>query len=341
MSRLFKNDYSECAHEEILKAIIDIKNEQNIGYVLDKHSKAAEKSILKTFGCDDGEVFFLTGGTQANMIVLSYLLKPFEAVICCDTGHINVHETGAVEGSGHKIIVCENENGKLLPERVRAVYKKYTDEHMVSPKAIYISDSTEVGTIYTKKELIELKKVCDDLDLYFFIDGARLAVALTCKENDVEPSYLGKICDVFYVGGTKNGFLSGEAVVFTNKNLCKDFRYHIKNRGGMLAKGFVVGAQFERAFKDNLYFDISLTANKTAEYIREGLKNVVEFTSCSPTNQIFIKLNADNASKVMEKFGCELWEDLDSNKVIRIVTSFATTIPDCDELIDFIKRLEA
>mgnify|MGYP003294179797 CR=1 FL=1 len=339
MSRLFKNDYSECAHEEILKAIIDIKNEQNIGYVLDKHSKAAEESILNVFGCKDGEVFFLTGGTQANMIVLSYLLKPYEAVICCDTGHINVHETGAVEGSGHKIITCENENGKLVPAKVRTVYKKYTDEHMVSPKAIYISNSTEVGTVYTKKELIELRKVCDDLGLYFFIDGARLAVALTCKENDVEPSFLGKICDAFYVGGTKNGFLSGEAVVFTNKNLCKDFRYHIKNRGGMLAKGFVVGAQFERAFKDNLYFDISINSNKTAEYIRDGLKGVVEFTSTSPTNQIFIKLNSLEAEKVMDKFGCELWEDLGDKKIIRIVTSFATTIPDCDELIGFVKGL--
>lgn len=339
MARLFRNDYSECAHEEILKAIIDIKNEQNTGYVLDKHSKAAEKSILKTFGCDDGEVFFLTGGTQANMIILSYLLKPFEAVICCDTGHINVHETGAVEGSGHKIITCENVNGKLVPERIKAVYKKYTDEHMVSPKAIYISNSTEVGTVYTKNELIDLKKVCDELGLFFFIDGARLAVALTCNENDVEPSFLGKICDAFYVGGTKNGFLSGEAVVFTNKNLCKDFRYHIKNRGGMLAKGFVVGAQFERAFKDDLYFEISRNSNKTAEHIRNGLKGVVEFTSSSPTNQIFIKLDSKKAQKVMDTFGCELWEDLDDKKIIRIVTSFATTIEDCDELIEFIKSM--
>lgn len=339
MSRLFRNDYSECAHEELLKAVVDINKEQNIGYVLDKHSDNAKKYILKTFGSKNGEVFFVTGGTQANMLVLSHILKPYEAVICCDTGHINVHETGAIEGCGHKIIVCKNENGKLIPSKVKEVYKKYVDEHMVSPRAIYISNSTETGTIYTKKELIELKKVCDELNLYFFIDGARLAVALTSKENDVEPSFLGSICDVFYVGGTKNGFLSGEAIVFNNKELCKNFRFYIKNKGAMLAKGFVVGAQFERAFKDNLYFDIAVIANTTAEYIKEKLKDSVEFTSDSPTNQIFIKLDNKKAEKVINEFGCELWEDLEDEKNIRIVTSFSTTIPDCDELIQFIQNL--
>lgn len=339
MSKLFRNDYSECGHEQIINAIVSIKDEQNKGYVLDKHSENAKEEILHTFSCQDGEVFFLTGGTQSNMIVLSYLLKPYEAVISCDTGHINVHETGAIEGSGHKIITCKNRDGKLTPEDIKAVCKNHGDEHMVKPKAIYISNSTETGTIYTKEELIKLKKVCDELNLYFFIDGARLAVALTCDKNDVEPSFLGTICDVFSVGGTKNGFLSGEAVVFTNKEISKNFRYHVKNKGGLLAKGYVVGVQFERAFQDNLYFEIAKTSNQTAEYIRKQLKDSVEFTSSSPTNQIFIKLDNNKAKKIMEKFGCELWDDLDKEKIIRIVTSFSTTIADCDELISFIKSL--
>lgn len=339
MSKLFKNDYSECAHEEILKAVINIKDEQNIGYGLDKHSEYAKENILKTFGCPKGEVFFLTGGTQSNMIALSYLLKPFEAIICCDSGHINVHETGAVEGSGHKIITCKNTYGKLTCAEIEQAYKKCVDEHMVKPRAVYISNSTETGTIYLKNELIELHNICNKLNLYLFIDGARLAVALTCNENDIDPLFLGSICDVFTVGGTKNGFLSGEAVVFTNKNLCKDFRYHIKNKGGLLAKGFVVGVQFERAFENNLYFDIAKSANKTAEYIRNNLKNIVEFVSSSPTNQMFIKLDNAKAEKIMDEFGCELWEDLGNEKIVRIVTSFTTTISDCDELISFIKKI--
>ena len=339
MGAKFRNDYSESAHKKILEALISINNEQNVGYGLDNHSKKAEEYILNKFNCKNGEVFFLTGGTQANMVVLSFLLKPYEGVICCDTGHINVHETAAVEGSGHKVIVCNNENGKLTASNIKKTFKKYTDEHMVKPKVVYISNSTETGSIYSKNELLEIRKVCDDLGLFLFMDGARLAVALTCKENDVEPSLLGKVCDVFYVGGTKNGFLSGEAIVFNNKKLCENFRYHIKNKGAMLAKGFVVAVQFERAFKDNLYFDISKSTNETAEYIRCGLNNIVTFTSNSPTNQIFIKLDKDKADKVIKEFSCELWEDLGTEKVIRIVTSFATTKEDCDQLINYIKDI--
>ena len=273
------------------------------------------------------------------MTILSFLLKPYEGVISCDTGHINVHETASVEGSGHKIIVCDNDNGKLTGQNIKNIYKKYVDEHMVKPAAVYISNSTELGTIYSKKDLIELRNVCDELGLFLFMDGARLGVALTCKDNDVDPTLIGKVCDVFYVGGTKNGFLSGEAVVFSNKKLCENFRYHIKNKGAMIAKGFVVSAQFERAFKDNLYFDIAKNTNNTAEYIRSGLKEFVNFTSDSPTNQLFIKLPKNEAKKVIDKFGCELWENLGDELIIRIVTSFATTFEDCDELISFIKGL--
>lgn len=339
MSKQFRNDYSEGAHPEIQKALTKINDVQNVGYGLDEHSFNAEKLILQKFNCSKGAVYFVSGGTQANLLVLSFLLKPYEGVIACDTGHINVHETAAVEGSGHKIIVCPNVNGKLTAENVENTYKKYVDEHMVKPRAIYISDSTETGTIYSENELTSLREVCDKFGLYLFLDGARLGVALTSKENDVDPSLLGKVCDVFYVGGTKNGFLSGEAIVFTNKILSENFRYHIKNKGAMLAKGFVLSAQFERAFKDNLYFNIAKSTNKTAEYIRNRLKGVVEFTSNSPTNQLFIKLPSAKANKVMKEFGCELWQNIGKDKIIRIVTSFSTTTKDCDELINFIKSL--
>lgn len=339
MARTFRNDYSEGAHKEILKAVLKVNEEQNIGYGLDKHSKRAEKYILDKFNCKDGKVFFLTGGTQVNMTVISYLLKPYEGVISCDTGHINVHETAAVEGSGHKVIVCPNDNGKLTAKRVLETYQKYTDEHMVKPKMVYISNSTETGTIYTKNELLALRKVCDDLHLYLFIDGARLAVALTAKKNDVTPAILGKVADIFYIGGTKNGFLSGEAIVFKDKKLCLDFRYHIKNKGAMLAKGFIVGAQFERAFKDNLYFDIATNSNKMANYIYDSLKKDVNFVYPAVTNQLFVLFKNDVANKIIDLFGTELWLDNGKEKVIRIVTSFLTTKEDCDALINTIKSL--
>lgn len=339
MGKQFRNDYSEGAQKDIFKAVANINNSQCVGYGLDEHSINAEKAILKRFSCSKGSVYFVTGGTQANMLVLSYLLKNYEGVISCDTGHINVHETAAIEGSGHKIIVCPNINGKLTEENIRLVYNKCTDEHMVKPRAIYISNSTEIGTIYSKKELICLRNICDELGLFLFMDGARLAVALTCKENDVEPEFLGQVCDAFYVGGTKNGFLSGEAIVFKDKHLSENFRYHIKNKGAMLAKGFIVAAQFERAFKDDLYFKIAKSTNNSASYLRNRLNGVAEFAYNSPTNQIFIKLPKAKANKVMKCFGCELWEDCGTNRVIRIVTSFATTKEDCDALINFIKNV--
>ena len=337
MKHKFTNDYSSLCHPNILKALINLGDEQNIAYGLDKHSSNAERLILDKFNSIKGKVYFVSGGTMANLLFISYALRPYEAVISLETGHINVHETGAVEATGHKIITVRGNNGKMYPNDILSVLKNYKDEHMVKPRLVYISNSTEIGTIYTKQELLDLSKVCKDNDLYFFIDGARLGSALTSKSNDVEPALLGNICDAFYVGGAKNGLLLGEALVINNPLLQADFRYHIKNKGAMISKGFLIGTVFEEAFKDNLYFDIARSTNEVADYLKEGLKKLNIEMLDSPTNQIFVKLDKGSASKLMQEYGLELWEDNNDYQIVRIVISFTTKKEDVDELISFVK----
>ena len=338
MNRRFTNDYSEFAHPEILKAILDAADEQNTGYGLDAHSENAEKLILDCFGIPDGKVFFLQGGTQTNATVLSYLLRPYEAVLSCGTGHINVHETGAVEGTGHKVFTASGTDGKLSRGDVENAVAFNRDEHMVKIKAVYISNATETGTVYTAAELAALREACDRHGLYLFMDGARLGPALTSKGNDVTCEMIGRMCDVFYVGGTKNGMLFGEAVVFRDAALAENFRHHIKNRGAMAAKGFVAGLMFERAFSDGLYFEMAKQANRTADYIRRSIAGFAEFQGNSTTNQIFVKLGKKEASELIDGFCCELWSEEENSAVVRIVTSFATKEADCDALIGFFRE---
>ena len=337
MKHSFRNDYSELAHENILKALLKEVNNQNIAYGNDVHSENAKWLIKKTFKCYNAAVYLVSGGTQANMLVISYLLRHYEGVISCDSGHINVHETAAIEGNGNKVYTVKNTNGKLTAEDIKEALRINKGEHMVKLKMVYISNSTEMGTIYTKEELLSLRKVCDEYNLYLFIDGARLASALTCKDNDVTPELIGEVSDVFYVGGTKNGTLSGEAIVFKNKNMAKEFNYHIKNKGALLAKGFVLGIQFEEMFKNNLYFELATHANKMADYIKENLN--ANFYMDSPTNQIFIALDSSIAKKVIKDYDCELWESYKDFDVIRIVTSFATKLEDCKEFVTNVNKL--
>ena len=336
---MFRNDYSEICAPEVLEKLKNCLGEQNIGYGLDVHSASAAEKILGAFGLSDSgaEVFFLAGGTQANAVTLSFLMRPYEAVICCGTGHINVHETGAVEGSGHKVLTSPGKDGKLLPEEIERIYRLHADEHMVKPKIVYISDSTETGTVYKKAELEAIKKTCEKLGLLLFIDGARLGVALTSPENDMTPADFAANCDVFYVGGTKNGAMYGEAIVVKDPSLSKEFRYHIKNRGAMLAKGFAVGIQFEALFTDGLYFRLAENSNATASFIREGLEKLgVETVGGAKTNQIFISVPAPLGLKLEKEFGLELWTDNGDTRVERIVTSFAAKIGDCETLINYI-----
>ena len=337
MKHKFTNDYSSLCHPDILKALSNLGEEQNVAYGLDKHSLQAESYIKDVFDSPKGKVYFLSGGTMTNLLFISHVLKGYEAVISLETGHINVHETGAVESTGHKIITVKGNNGKMYPSDVLGVLKTFKDEHMVKPKMVYISDSTEIGTIYTRKELIDLYEVCQENDLYLFIDGARLGSALTSKYNDVEPGLLGHVCDAFYVGGAKNGLLLGEALVINNPDLQKDFRYHIKNKGAMISKGYLIGAEFEEAFKNGLYFDIAKKTNEVADYLKEQFMALNLKMLDSPTNQVFVKFNKEAAKTLIREFGLELWEDLGETLVVRFVVSFLAKKGDVDELICFVK----
>ena len=333
----FTNDYSSLCHPEILKALVGLGEEQNVAYGLDKHSLKAEQYIKDAFDSPKGQVYFISGGTMTNLLFISHALKDYEAVISLETGHINVHETGAIEGTGHKIITVKGNNGKMHPSDVLKVLKVYKDEHMVKPKLVYISNSTEIGTIYSRNELIALSNVCKENDLYFFIDGARLGSALTSKSNDVELGLLGNVCDAFYVGGAKNGLLLGEALVINNTSLQEGFRYHIKNKGAIISKGYLIGAQFEAAFKDGLYFDIAKQTNEVADYLKEQFTSLNLKMLDSPTNQVFVELDANSAKTLIREFGLELWEDLGDTQIVRFVVSFTTKKEDVDELVCFVK----
>ncbi len=339
MRRQFRNDYCELAHPRILEALSKYALEQNEAYGLDYHSKNASKYIKEVFGAQDSDVYFLAGGTQTNLVMISYCLRHYEGVISADTGHINVHESAAIEGHGYKIITIPNTNGKITAEEIRdKVISFHDDIHMVKPRMVYISNSTEIGTIYTEKELRDIYKVCKELDLFFFIDGARLGSALTSKENDLKPELLGSLCDAFYIGGTKNGLLFGEALVINNPLLKKDFRYHIKNSGAMLAKGYAVGIEFEEAFKDGLYLSLAKHTNDVADILKDGFKDLGIKMLPSPTNQIFAIFDKEKANLFIKEFGCELWEENDNETTIRFVVSFLTTKEDVSSLIDFIKK---
>ena len=338
MKHKFTNDYSSLCHPQIMEDLLSISLEQNVAYGLDKHSLNAEALIKRTFNSPNGKVFFLSGGTMTNLLFISYALKPYEAVIALETGHINVHETGAVEATGHKIITVKGKNGKMYPNDVIGILNTFTNEHMVKPGMVYISNSTEIGTIYSKQELLDLSKICKENGLYFFIDGARLGSALTSKYNDAEPELFGQVCDAFYVGGAKNGLLLGEALVINNPSLQKDFRYHIKNRGAMISKGYLIGAVFESAFKNNLYFDIAKQINEVADYLKEGLVKLNVNMLESPTNQIFATFNKDFANLLIKEYGLELWEDKGEQLVVRFVVSFTTKKSDVDDLLNFVKN---
>ncbi len=336
--KMFRNDYSEICHKRVLEALNDALNEQNVGYGLDKHSENAKKMIQSLIKNDNASVHFLVGGTQTNMTMISYALKDYEAVIAVATGHINVHETGSIESSGHKILTVTGENGKIRPADIKDVIKNHVDEHMVKPKMVYISNSTEIGTIYKKEELEAIYKTCKENNLYLFIDGARLASALTSKDNDLTMEDVAKNCDSFYLGGTKNGLMFGEALVIINDSLKEDFRFQIKNKGAMLAKGFISGIEFEAILKDNLYFEIAKVANDNAYLLSRKLKELGFKVDEVYTNQVFVTCSNDEACFITNNFGCELWRDLGEEKQVRFVTSFSTRKEDVIELYNTLKK---
>ncbi|MEG1992819.1 MAG: aminotransferase class I/II-fold pyridoxal phosphate-dependent enzyme [Acetivibrio sp.] len=331
----FKNDYSEGAHPKILEMLVKCNLEQNEGYGLDVHSKQAEAYMKKHMKRENVDIHFIPGGTQTNLLVISSFLKPYQCVIAADTGHINVHETGAVEATGHTVCTVPHVDGKLTKNGIEAVLNANTTEHMVQPGMVYISNTTELGTIYTKAELTEISKVCRQHDLLLFLDGARIASALTSSQNDLKLEDYVDLTDVFYIGGTKNGALFGEALVISKDSLKKDFRYMIKNRGAMFAKGFVTGIQFEALFQDTLYFQLGEHANQMAGQIGKALKEKGYSFYASPcSNQLFPIVTEEYMRKIQKDFGYNVEKQLENGKTaIRFVTSWATKQESVDALI--------
>ena len=335
----FRNDYSEGAHPKVLEALSRSNFDTTCGYSMDKYCAQAADTVRKLTACPDADVHFLTGGTLANTIVISRALRPWEGVIAAETGHINVHETGSIESAGHKVCSIPAPDGKLTPQLVREVMRIHvngTDEHMVKPGMVYISDATELGTIYKKEELSALHDVCREFGLYLFLDGARLPAALVAEGNDLDITDFGKYCDAFYIGGTKNGLLFGEAVVITNDDLKANFRNMIKQRGGMFAKGFLFGVQFGAYFEDGLWLKMAQHAVTQAQRIaKAAVEKGYTLYADSPTNQVFIVLSREKIAELEKDFSFEAFGHVDDDhEAMRFVCSWATKEASVDALID-------
>jgi len=337
---LFLNDYSEGAHPRILRALADVNLRQELGYGEDAFCLKAVELIRKKIGNRNADIHFVSGGTQANLVVLGSILKPHESVIAAASAHINVHEAGAIEATGHKIHVVNSSDGKLTTQAIQEVVNEHNNEHMVKPRVVFISNATEVGTIYNKKELKVISDVCQQNHLYLYLDGARLGSALASTKSDLNLSEISKFVDVFYIGGTKNGALLGEAIVINNPELKKEFRYHLKQHGALLAKGRVLGVQFLELFKDNLYFQLAEHANKMADNLTRGIKGMgYKFLTESSTNQIFPILPNLIIKKMEKKYGFYVWTKVDGkNSAIRLVASWATDPGAIDEFLSDLKR---
>ena len=325
----FCNDYSEGAHPHVMRALLDSNMVSTAGYGCDPYCEAAREALKARFACPDADVHFLVGGTQTNLVAAAAFLRPWEAVIAADSGHVAVHETGAIEATGHKVYVVPGENGKLSAEAVRRAVMEHrtgTEEHMVLPKLVYVSDSTEFGTIYTRAELERLRAVCDELGLWLYLDGARIGAALTAEGNDAAPEDFARLCDAFYFGGTKNGLLFGEALVIVNDALKPFVRNVIKQRGGMLAKGRLLGVQFGAILEDDLWLETARHANAMAQQLAYGLSELgVRFFIPSPTNQIFPVLPDGVVQALRQDAAFEFWAKPDEkHTAIRFVCSWAT-----------------
>jgi threonine aldolase len=337
----FTNDYSEGAHPQILKALVETNLEQTIGYGEDKFSLEAADLIKKKLGREDVDIHLIPGGTQTNLIAISAFLRPHEAVIAPLTGHVEVHETGAIEATGHKIITMVGTEGKLSPSDVKEAVGAHTDEHMVKPRLVYISNATELGSIYTKAELKALSEVCREHKLLLFMDGARLGSALTSSKNDLTLREISTLVDAFYIGGTKNGALIGEALVICTDSLKEDFRFHIKQKGALLAKGRLLGIQFRELFRDNLFFELAEHANSMAAKIQDTLVSLgCPLLLHSPSNQLFPIMPNGVISELEKNYSFEVQKRVDGDhSMVRLVTSWATRESAVDEFIADLTKL--
>ena len=342
MTLFFNNDYSRGAHPKVIEKILETNMQVELGYGFDSYCSSAKDKIKKSCGKEDAEIYFLVGGTQTNATVIRSVLKQCEGVIAPDTGHISTHEAGIIEVGGHKVIELKNYEGKIRAIDVKNYFKNYNKDeikmHMVRPGMVYITYPTEYGTLYSKDELKELYDVCKENNIPLYEDGARLGYGLVARECDMSFNEFANLCDIFYVGGTKVGALCGEAIVFLNKSYVpNNFPTLIKQMGGLLAKGRLLGVQFDALFTNDLYFKISKNAINMANILKTNLKaNNYKFFINSPTNQQFIILENEKIKKLQKFINFSIWENYDeNNSVIRLVTDWSTTEEDINKLIKF------
>lgn len=341
----FNSDYQEGAHPRILQRLLDVNYVQNPGYGQDDFCARAEELIRAQCLAPEADVHFLVGGTQTNLTFLDAALRSYQGVLCADTAHIHTHETGAVEATGHKLLALAHQNGKVaagqISEYCREYFSSSVKPHMVMPKVVYISNPTELGTIYSRDELLALRGVCDHWNLCLYMDGARLGYGLASPENELDLPFIAKTCDAFYIGGTKQGALFGEALVIVRDELKQDFRYFIKQKGAMLAKGWLLGLQFEELFRDGLYLDLSRHAVELALRLKAALRERnVPFLVDSPTNQQFPILPDGVLKRLDEAFSYSYQERVDAeHSAVRFCTSWATRGEDVDAFIGALKAL--
>lgn len=342
-SYFFFDDYSEGAHPRILEAFSRRNLQQERGYGMDSFAHEAERLIQEKIGKPEAHAHFVSSGTHANLICVSSLLKPYESVIAPDNGHVHIHEAGAIEATGHKINAVPGVAGKLTPTAVREILATHSDEHTVQPRVVYISQATELGTVYSKRELQNLHDVCKENGLYLYIDGARIGNAVMSKNADLDLKDIANLCDIFYIGGTKNGGLIGEAIVIVNPRLQENFRHHLRQRGGLLAKARAVTVQFVEFFKDNLYMENAKHANDMAQKLAAGIRECgYEFLNEPVANQIFSILPNAIIEKLERQFGFYVWSKATAapdHSVVRLVTSWATTDIAVQEFLKELQQL--
>lgn len=341
----FENDYTTGAHPKLLKRLLETNLETLSGYGSDPYCESACQKIRTACSCPDADIFFLTGGTQTNSVIISSMLKEYEGVLSVQTGHVNSHEAGAIESTGHKVLSLPHSEGKIssdhLKQYLQQFYQDANHEHMVFPGMLYISHPTEYGTLYSKKELADLYRICQHYQIPLFIDGARLGYGLMSYNTDVALPDLTALCDVFYIGGTKLGALCGEAVVFPKYNMPEHFLTMVKRRGALLAKGRLLGIQFDTLFTDDLYFEISRHAIDMAQRLKDIFKeNKIPFYLESPTNQQFVILENNQIEKLQKNIRFSFWEKIDeTHTVVRFVTSWSTTQDDLSVLAQALMKI--
>ena len=338
----FVNDYSAGCHEKVMQRLVETNLEKQAVYGEDIYSLSAKEKIRKACDCENAEIVFISGGTQTNQLAIDSLLLPHEGVVCAESGHINVHESGAIEYTGHKVLTLPEHDGKIdageLRDFMQRFYADENYEHCVFPGLVYITFPTEFGALYSRKELEALREVCDEYKLSLYMDGARLGYGLACRENELTLADIARLTDAFYIGGNKVGALFGEALVFTKNNMPRHFITHVKRHGALMAKGRVLGVQFDALFTDDLYMEIGRHAMRLADKLRAAFEEKgYQFFKKTPTNQIIIVVDDEKKAELEKKVAFSFWEKLDEgHTAIRFVTDWATREEDVDALIELL-----